>query len=360
MAKDSAYYIEKNKNLRLRLAELLEALPIYVREFLEEKEDKNPNTAVAYAQDLIVFFEYMIDFCPEAKNLAIKDIPIELLEKLTYRDINEYENYLDVNKPQVSGTKVHAMNTRSIARKMSTLSGFFKYACEHDYFQNDPTRGAKKPNLKNIDGPIVRLNSDEVRDFLELIKTSAVKSEHQRKILENTQKRDFAILTLLLNTGIRISECIGLDVSAVSFEDNSILVYRKGGKEQYVYFGDAVAETLQDYIINERPNYIENDEEKALFMSTRKTRLAIRSAQQMVKKYADKLFTNKHITAHKMRSTYGTALYNITGDIRLVADVLGHNDINTTAKHYAATEDERKRMAASINVYKNRGNKGQK
>ncbi len=106
-----------------------------------------------------------------------------------------------------------------------------------------------------------------------------------------------------------------------------------------------------DYIENERSAYLENKDEPALFLSTRKQRMAVRSIQEMVKKYADEIITNKNISPHKMRSTNETALYNETGDIRLVADVLGHSDINTTAKHYASTADERRRMAASVKPY---------
>jgi site-specific recombinase XerD len=178
-----------------------------------------------------------------------------------------------------------------------------------------------------------------------------VGSDRQQKILQNTRYRDYAILTLLLRTGIRVSECVGLDLSDINFKEMSMCVVRKGHKEHILYFDDVVEDALMDYIQFERPKYIESDKEKALFLSNRKKRLAVRSIQEMVDKYAKVAVSNKKISPHKMRSTYGTALYNKTGDIRLVADVLGHSDINTTAKHYAASEDAHRRMAAKIDPY---------
>lgn len=195
------------------------------------------------------------------------------------------------------------------------------------------------------------MNSDEVDNFLTIIETSSVGSIRQQKFLAKTRFRDYAILTLLLRTGIRVSECVSLDLNDLNFNENSMLVVRKGGKEHYLYFDQVTAEAIKDYLNFERKFYTETENEPALFLSTRKKRMAVRSVQEMVTKYAKEAVPNKKISPHKMRSTYGTALYNKTGDIRLVADVLGHSDINTTARHYAASEEEHRRQAAKIDPY---------
>lgn len=351
MGKNSVYNKEKDKNYRLKLNELMRTLPLYTYDFLEEKAEKNPNTAVAYARDLIVFFEYLKDFCPPLINTNVKEIPLEFLENLSFRDINEYQKFLDESHPEYTNEKAYANSKSSIARKMCALRGFFKYECIHEEIQHDPTVGANKQTIKDEDHVIIRMTKEEVKNYLNMIRYSNVKSPHQRKLLQHTQLRDYAILFLLLNTGIRVSECVALDLNDLNFIENSMIVVRKGKKEHILYFDDELKEILLDYIENERPKYIQHEEEPALFLSTRKSRMAVRSIQEMVKKYADEIITNKKITPHKMRSTYGTALYNQTGDIRLVADVLGHSDINTTAKHYAATADERRKMAASIKPY---------
>ena len=172
-------------------------------------------------------------------------------------------------------------------------------------------------------------------------------TDQQRCYHEKTKIRDLAIFTLFLGTGIRISELVGLDIGDIDFKNNCIKVVRKGGNEMFVYFGDEVHEALEDYIVRERSHVIpQPGHENALFFSTQRKRLTARAIQNLVNKYTSHI-TAKHITPHKFRSTYGTTLYKETGDIYLVADVLGHKDVNTTRKHYAAQDDERRRRAAS-------------
>ena len=156
------------------------------------------------------------------------------------------------------------------------------------------------------------------------------------------------ILTLLLGTGIRVSECVGLDLNDVDFKNNGITVTRKGGNQMVVYFGDEVADALEQYIEGSRKAVTPlSGHENALFLSSQRRRMGVQAVENMVKKYARQVTPNKKITPHKLRSTYGTSLYKETGDIYLVADVLGHKDVNTTKKHYAAIDEDRRRKAAS-------------
>jgi site-specific recombinase XerD len=154
-----------------------------------------------------------------------------------------------------------------------------------------------------------------------------------------------ALLTLLLGTGIRVSECVGLDLNDIDFKNGGIRIHRKGGKEVTVYFGTEVEDALLDYLEERNQMIAEEGSENALFLSMQKKRIAVRSVENLVKKYSRMVTPLKKITPHKLRSTYGTSLYKETGDIYLVADVLGHSDVNTTKKHYAALEDERRRSA---------------
>jgi site-specific recombinase XerD len=150
----------------------------------------------------------------------------------------------------------------------------------------------------------------------------------------------------MLGTGIRVSECVGLDIADVDLKNNGIKVHRKGGAEVVVYFGEEVRGALCDYLSERKDINAAVGHEDALFLSMQNKRISVRAVENLVKKYS-KLVTNlKNITPHKLRSTYGTSLYRETGDIYLVADVLGHKDVNTTRKHYAAIEDDRRRKAA--------------
>ena len=170
-------------------------------------------------------------------------------------------------------------------------------------------------------------------------------TERQKAFHEKTKVRDLALLTLLLGTGIRVSECVGLDINDVDFKNDGIRIHRKGGKEVTVYFGEEVEDALKEYL-KEREHIIpEEGHEDALFLSLQRKRMSVRSVEKLVKKYSRIVTPLKKITPHKLRSTYGTNLYRETGDIYLVADVLGHSDVNTTKKHYAALEDERRRSA---------------
>ena len=156
----------------------------------------------------------------------------------------------------------------------------------------------------------------------------------------------------LVGTGIRISECEGLDIKDVDFENKSINIKRKGGFYDIVYFNDEVCLKLKDYIDNERKQYLSDDtpkkDKEALFLSRQYRRLSVDAMENLVGKYT-MILLGKKFSPHKCRATYGTTLYQKTNDIRLVADVLGHSNINTTAKHYAAQTEENKKRAGNIN-----------
>ena len=152
----------------------------------------------------------------------------------------------------------------------------------------------------------------------------------------------------MLGTGIRVSECVGLDIDDVDFKNNGIKIHRKGGYESIVYFGEEVEKALADYMQERQKIIPKEGNGNALFLSMQKKRMSVRSVENLVKKYSKLVTSIKNITPHKLRSTYGTTLYQESGDIYLVADVLGHKDVNTTRKHYAAQADERRRQAAKM------------
>ena len=197
------------------------------------------------------------------------------------------------------------------------------------------------------DKEIVRLDADEVSVLLDQVEDGTGLTKTQQRFHNVTKVRDMALLTLLLGTGIRVSECVGLDLGDVDFRNNGIRIRRKGGYEAVVYFGDEVAEALQAYLEERHHTIPQSGHEEALFLSMQNRRISVRAVENLVKKYSSTVTTLKKITPHKLRSTYGTSLYHETGDIYLVADVLGHKDVNTTRKHYAAIEDDRRRSAAN-------------
>ena len=189
------------------------------------------------------------------------------------------------------------------------------------------------------------MDADEVSFLLYQVELGDKLTKSQQKFHDKTKTRDMAILTLLLGTGMRVSECVGIDINDIDFKNSGIKIRRKGGNETVIYFGEEVENALLDYLEERKLIVPQDGYENALFLSLQKRRIGVRAVENLVKKYSSLVTNLKKITPHKLRSTYGTALYKETGDIYLVADVLGHKDVNTTKKHYAAIEDERRRKA---------------
>ncbi len=354
MGKDSEFYKDKSRNQKLRLRELLNQMPSWSVDYIYSKEvTTQTSTLISYSYDLITFFKFIQDKNPMYKDVELKKIPLNVLDQLSSEDIIEYQRYLELN---VDNDNFHENGKKAIARKMSPLRGLYQYHYARKNIKENPMILVPLPRLKK-DKNIVRMNSYEVQAVLDCIQSgNAQMSERQKKLCLKTQKRDLAILTLMLNTGIRVSECNGLDLNDVDLRANSLTIVRKGGGQDVLYFGDAVHDALEDYIKYERALITPFEgHEKALFYSRQGKRISIDAIENLVKKYAKMAVPTKKITPHKLRSTYGTALYRETGDIRLVADVLGHENINTTIDYYAAIEDEHKRTAANaVNYNKNK------
>ena len=156
------------------------------------------------------------------------------------------------------------------------------------------------------------------------------------------------MLMLFLGTGMRVSECVGLNLDDLDFDSLALLVTRKGGNQVILYFPQEVAQALQAYLTQRMEIIPHSGHENALFLSLQNRRISQRAVQLMVKKYsALAVPLKKKMSPHKLRSTYATQLYHETQDIYLVADALGHSDVNTTRKHYAAMSDRRRREAAA-------------
>ena len=350
MGKDSDFYKEKNKKQKLRLRELLKRLPGFAKDYIYSKEvTSQTSTLISYSYDLITFFEFIKDNNPSYADVDIDKMRLEVLDQLTSEDIIEFQRYLELN---VDNDHFHENGKKAIARKMSPLRGLFKYHYARKNIKDDPMVLVPLPKAKK-DKNIIRMNAYEVRSVLDAIRQGNEQmSERQKKYCKRTMQRDLAILTLMLNTGIRVSECNGLDLQDVDLRANTITIVRKGGGQDVLYFGDAVHEVLSDYIEGERCGITPiKGHENALFYSLQGKRMSVDAIEVLVKKYAKMVVPNKKITPHKLRSTYGTALYRETGDIRLVADVLGHENVNTTINYYAAIEDEHKRRAADAVKY---------
>lgn len=340
--KERSYYEEKNIENIKKLRELEKELPPYVTTFFRGIEPQTASrTRIAYAIDLKVFFEYICSSNPLYKNKPLRELDFELLTKLQAVDIEEYLEYL---KYYIGPDGREITNSESgIKRKLSALRSFYNYFHTHQIIDVNPTLQVRMPKLHHKN--IIRMDVNEVAEFLDTVENGQKLTKNQMIFHQKTKVRDLALTTLLLGTGIRVSECVGLNMNDVDFNNDRINITRKGGSESFVYFGEEVREALLEYM-QEREKLVPNEgHENAFFLSNRLQRISVRSVEVLVKKYASSAVITKKITPHKLRSTYGTQLYKETGDIYLVADVLGHKDVNTTKKHYAALDEERRRSA---------------
>lgn len=338
---DKTYFDKRNLQTNDKLRFIRRDLPFICNEFFVGIEVRtSPLTRLGYAMDLRIFFRFLTEEIAEFHGLNVRRIDHETLAKITSTHIELFMDYLThyfIDDKEYSNT----LTTK--ARKLSSIKAFFKYEYNKDRIPSDPAAKVLTPKLH--DKAIVRLEVDEVGKLLDEAEYGNELTSREYAFHKLTQKRDVAILTLFLGTGIRISELVGLDLNDVDFGVNGFKITRKGGNQTILYFSDEVALALADYL-DERAQNEALDHEAAFFVSLQNKRISVRAVQNLVKKYAQKVTPLKNITPHKLRSTYGTNLYQETHDIYVVAEVLGHKDINTTKKHYAAISDDTKRNAA--------------
>lgn len=344
MEKNLTYHEQVNIDNILRLRDVLKTLPPFAKDYFRAIEPTtSTRTRISYAYDIRIFFQFLLTENPSLRGKSVCDLTVDLLDQLQAVDIEEYQEYLKVYH---NDDKTLTNGERGLKRKMSALRSFYAYYYKRELIRTNPTLLVDMPKLH--DKEIIRLDADETAELLDYIEHCGDHLTGQKKVYyEKTKYRDLAIVTLLLGTGIRVSECVGLDVKDIDFKNGGIRVVRKGGNEMMVYFGEEVEEALLNYLEIRASITPVAGHENALFYSTQRKRIGVQAIENMVKKYAREITTTKNITPHKLRSTYGTSLYRETGDIYLVADVLGHKDVNTTRKHYAAMDEDRRRRAAS-------------
>ena len=328
----------------LKLRQVLSTLPAFCKDYFRAIDSTTTTkTRISYAYDIRIFFQFLLDENPAFKNYAMTDFSVDILDQIKAVDLEEYMEYLKVYQ---NGDKTETNGERGLKRKISALRSFYAYYYKREMIHTNPTVLIDVPKIH--DKSIIRLDTDEVALLLDYIEHCGDSLTGQKRVYyEKTKERDLAIVTLLLGTGIRVSECVGLDIEDVDFKNNGIKVTRKGGNEMVVYFGEEVEKALKRYLEVRAGITPLAGHEHALFYSAQRKRMGVQAVENMVKKYSRQITTTKKITPHKLRSTYGTALYQETGDIYLVADVLGHKDVNTTKKHYAALDDARRRQAAT-------------
>ncbi|MCI7003496.1 MAG: tyrosine-type recombinase/integrase [Clostridia bacterium] len=336
----SNYILERNKKNNDKLRQIVLTLPDYCTDFfIGIEQSTSVLTRLNYASDINIFFYFL---STEILNKPIKDISLSDLENLKSRDYEMFLSYIsDFTK---DGVDYHNTDCAK-ARKLSAIRALFKYLYNSDRISHNETAKLKTPKIHTK--PIIHLEPDEVAKLLNESENPTELNKREMAFNRVTSVRDTALLSLFLGTGIRVSECVGLNVKDIDLENNAFKITRKGGNQTILYFSEEVKEPLVKWIKERKYWLSEDSKEDALFLSLHKKRICVRAVEKLVKKYSGIASPLKKITPHKLRSTYGTTLYQNTNDIYVVAEVLGHKDINTTKEHYASMSDEIKRSVVN-------------
>ncbi len=300
-----------------------QTLPPLVREFASYKsaiQNCSEKTVSEYLLDLRTFFRYLLardkKISPDSEefeNIDISVVDLEYIKNITTEDIYEFIMYADNIRGNMAAGK---------SRKLSAIKGFFKYLTTKRFMLEDnPAINIESPKKKQALPKFLTLDES-------LLLLEAVKSDKDSK----TVARDYAIITLFLNCGMRVSELVGIDLNDIDRELRSLTVTGKGNKQRIVYLNSACQAALSDYLEERYGEKFKNIDCRALFLSSRAQRISVKTVQWLVYKYLDMAgLESKHYSVHKLRHTAATLMYQ-TGnvDVRVLKDILGHEQLNTT------------------------------
>lgn len=328
-----AYKQETEIKYNKKTEDLLEYLPPFMSDYYDYITlHVSASTLYGYVRDLKDYLLYLSDALGKpVKNITEKDI-----EGLSSLQITKYLTYLRYYEKD---GRVYQNTNLSIRRKLSSIKSLHSVLFIQDKIAADQTVKIKSPKVEEHE--IIRMDEQETKKMMDAVQFGETLSKKQMDYHNIYGYRDFTLMSVLLYTGIRVSECVGLDMRDIDLENHRMRVIRKGGSDGIIYYSDELTEILSDYItlFRKKQEAKSEKDEDAMFLSSQKKRMTVRNVQYMVKKYAANAEMIKHITPHKFRSTYGSALYDKTKDLLLTSAALGHKNIQTAKDHYVKPTD---------------------
>ena len=321
---------------------LRENNPSFVNSFLDYSItilNKSPNSVKEYNYDINNFLKYMMVHLKITKEtdydkIDVSSFSVEDLKKITLEDIHSYISHLAIDNRSKATTR---------ARKISTLRIFFKYlATKEKILDVNPAQDLETPKPEKRMPKYLSLEQSQ-----KLLKVSD--DENNRNY-----KRDFAITTLFLNCGLRLSELVGININDIDFDENKMTVIGKGNKERVIYLNKSCINAIKDYLSSRpSPSLIKRDSkssDKALFLSEQKRRISNRTVQLIITKELKLAgLGSKNLSVHKLRHTAATLMYQYGNvDIRALQELLGHQSISTT-EIYTHVSNEQVRDAVERN-----------
>lgn len=342
----SKTYKEKTKYLDTQKTKnLLTELPAFCTEYyISRKIRLTPKTQYDYICKMKIFLEYLQKNHPRFIGNSLTSYTYEDLSYVTASNIREFTAWILEQPSKPNSTSLNSTSTAE--NYLACLSSYWKFFCKNGSLSSNPFLAIDREKKRKKE--ILYLRQDQKKEFKAAVTYGDGLTEKQRAFHEKNMLRELCICQLLLDTGIRVSELVGLDVSDIDFKHCCLSIQRKGDKADTVYFSDETKEILKDYL-ETRSTYEPSEKEDALFLvsigSYKGQRLSVRSVQKLVKKYAlaAHLPQGKQITPHKLRSTYAMDMLRKTGNFSLVSEQLGHESILTTQIYARAEEEEKQK-----------------
>lgn len=344
------YRSQTDNKCLIKLNHIMERLPDYVNRYIISTDNVlMVRSRLGYAQDLEIFLYFIAHSYVSDYIDNLKEIPINYISERTPEDIQDYLQFL--NRYEFHG-KIYTNGASSKKRKLAAVRELYKFLCLTNRTTSNPAALVRTPK-EEYEKVIRVLDAEEKQKILNVLESEEGLSKKELETKPLQKQRDIAIYQLLLGTGIRISELVGLDIEDVNLDLQYIITVQKGGRINPHYFSDVVRDSLENYLVYVRPKLNPIEKETAFFISRRGTRLSVRSIQKILKDSSIKaLGSKKSITPHKLRSTFGSNLYKQSGgDLGLVQDNLGHSDISTTRRYYASQDQERLKLNKDFDIY---------
>lgn len=312
-----------------KIIALCNELPNACESFLlETGTEIATSTRLAYARELKYFFEYLISYSPAFCDKELKNFEISDIRMITSADISRY---LTIGQSKGAAD-------RTLARRRAAISRFFTYLADNRKIEFNPVHAASKIKI-HTDDEVVHLDLEEQVHFLESVETGSGLTGKAIAHHERYKLRDIALITFLLDTGMRVSEVNSCDIKDIDFDICAVHIIRKGGNKQTIYFSDETRDLLQDYIDSRKNKNLTLTEDEPLFVTSTGSRLAVRSIQDLMKKYSSTFScAYDSLSPHKMRSSFAMAYYEETKDILALQKKLGHKNLSATNIYAKATD----------------------
>lgn len=320
----------------------IEDNPGFLNSFLDYTAtilNKSQNTVKEYNYDLNTFLKYILYHFKmtnekDLKQISIRNMSLETVSEITLDDIHSFLFYL---------TNTYNSKAATRARKVSSIRVFFNYLCNKaGLIEKNPAQNLETPKL---DKRIPKyLTLDDSKKLLEAV----------NDMDDRNKERDYAIITLFLNCGMRLSELVGINIKDINFNDQKLNVIGKGNKERTIYLNSACMNAVNKYLAVRPHDNVKYDSKDALFLSERRERISNRTVQYIVKQELKRagLDTNKY-SVHKLRHTAATLMYKYGNvDIRALQELLGHESISTT-EIYTHVDNSQIRNAVESNPLAN-------